>query len=1283
MPPRATYVADSGTQRISEFTPWGEFVKAFGWDVSPGPVNEVQEVRVRATAGQFTLTFEGATTGDIAFDAPPSGASSVEAALNALSTIGGAGKSVTVEGVAGTPDEATPYIFVITFHGFSVSPDVPQLTIANGSTPLSGSSEVRTRANGSAGGAGLESCTRESGCQAGAGGDGAGQFGGPLGPRAIAIDSSGNLYVRDNGNARIEKFTPSGEFVLTFGGGVNKTTNGNICTAASGDECGAGNPGTGLGEISGGNGLAVAPDGTILVPDVGRVERFSPAGQFESSVAVAGSTISQFAVDPVSGNFFAVLGGEQKVRELDPSSGAEICSLEGTVAGSIAVDSTGHIFAVSAAEPSRVAEFPSCPDASTAEFGEVELLPPPNIGNNKYRISSLGTSPSGDVFVGNFSSAQIGTGDSFVRVFGPPPVGFEAPPKVPPTITAQFASSVTPSNATLDALINPHFWTDTRYYVEYGTGQCSTGGCPSTQPLPPGNLVSTKTFGSPHEVEPIHLEGLSPGTTYHYRVVAQSSGGGPVFGIDPDGEGSGEANQAEGQEATFTTLTPVAPRGCANAGFRIGPGANLPDCRAYEMVSPIDKNGGDIKSVVNGIGYSTSLSQSSPDGSRFAFTSYRSFGTPEGAPFTSQYLAQRIPGVGWSTAGLSVRPGEFETLIPESFEDQYKAFSADLCSGWLIGASEPPLAPGVINGHSDLFRREACGSPGFEAMALATTQPGGPELIGLELQGITADGGAAVVRVEDQLTPEAASGKFQAYYTTHSEAHLICVLPSGAPSGSDCSVGTAPRSTTRKKPLGLDRQSSVSNALSSDGRRAYWTAEGTGTNPNGSGTVYLRLNPGQAQSPVSGGECTEPELACTVAVSSLGSSKAARFLGASPDGTKALFQVVEGAKEGSLYLFEVGGGATEIAAETVGVAGTSTDLSRIYFVSKSDLDKSGPGQKGKPNLYLDEEGTKTYIATLSAEDVVGMADEPARVFNDTSAEPVAHVAQTSPSGATLVFVSTARLTGYDNTDLETGRPDSEVYVYRAGDQGPLCISCNPGGARPNGRLIRGAGRGDLLPTAGSIPASDFQLSPPKIVSADGTRVFFESYGPLVPRDQNAAADVYEWEAAGSRTACEALGAETYVASSGGCLSLISSGESPQDSELLDASANGDDVFFTTSQSLLPQDPGLFDVYDARVEGGLPIPTTAAPCQGEQCQSQQASPSQPAVGSAAKRQGNVKKCPRGKKKVKKHGKTKCVKQGGKKHHHHKKKKGKAKKKGKGQKSKRVAGKAAAHSDGGAK
>ena len=91
----------------------------------------------------------------------------------------------------------------------------------------------------------------------------------------------------------------------------------------------------------------------------------------------------------------------------------------------------------------------------------------------------------------------------------------------------------------------------------------------------------------------------------------------------------------------------------------------------------------------------------------------------------------------------------------------------------------------------------------------------------------------------------------------------------------------------------------------------------------------------------------------------------------------------------------------------------------------------------------------------------------------------------------------------------------------------------------------------------------------------------------------------------------------YRSSNGGCLSLISSGESPTDSEFIDASADGTDVFFATNSSLLPQDPGLIDIYDARAGGGYPPPPNLlAACEGEACQGPLAPPNDPTPSSSA-------------------------------------------------------------------
>ncbi len=121
------------------------------------------------------------------------------------------------------------------------------------------------------------------------------------------------------------------------------------------------------------------------------------------------------------------------------------------------------------------------------------------------------------------------------------------------------------------------------------------------------------------------------------------------------------------------------------------------------------------------------------------------------------------------------------------------------------------------------------------------------------------------------------------------------------------------------------------------------------------------------------------------------------------------------------------------------------------------------------------------------------------------------------------------------------------------------------------------------------------------LSEDGSRVFFQTQEALVPQDKNGQTDVYEWEREGAGS-CEHASA-SFSASNGGCLYLISTGESDKPSYFGDASANGSNVFFFTRQSLVGQDRDEnYDIYDARIDGGIAAqnPVPSASCKGEEC-----------------------------------------------------------------------------------
>jgi hypothetical protein len=112
-------------------------------------VSAVQRVTVNATGGTFTLTFEGQTTGAIAFDAPATGAHSVESELDALSSIGGIGGSVAVTEAPGSGPGERSYVVTVggTLRGVPEKAAccfVIPATMTADSTSLTGGAETAT-----------------------------------------------------------------------------------------------------------------------------------------------------------------------------------------------------------------------------------------------------------------------------------------------------------------------------------------------------------------------------------------------------------------------------------------------------------------------------------------------------------------------------------------------------------------------------------------------------------------------------------------------------------------------------------------------------------------------------------------------------------------------------------------------------------------------------------------------------------------------------------------------------------------------------------------------------------------------------------------------------------------------------------------------------------------------------------------------------------------------------------------------------------------------------------
>jgi hypothetical protein len=165
------------------------------------------------------------------------------------------------------------------------------------------------------------------------------------------------------------------------------------------------------------------------------------------------------------------------------------------------------------------------------------------------------------------------------------------------------------------------------------------------------------------------------------------------------------------------------------------------------------------------------------------------------------------------------------------------------------------------------------------------------------------------------------------------------------------------------------------------------------------------------------------------------------------------------------------------------------------------------------------------------------------------------------------------------------------------------------------------------------------------VRPDGNRALFQSEEALVPQDVDNRQDVYEWETQG-------MGSCTRPE---GCVYLISFGQSDRDEHLFAVSESGDDVFFLSGSVLLGRDKDTTpSVYDARVNGGFPEPADEAACEGEACKGSLTAP--PALPAPAtpdlNKNGNVgqRHCGKGKRKVRRHGKVRCVKKRHRHHHH---------------------------------
>jgi hypothetical protein len=459
--------------------------------------------------------------------------------------------------------------------------------------------------------------------------------------------------------------------------------------------------------------------------------------------------------------------------------------------------------------------------------------------------------------------------------------------------------------------------------------------------------------------------------------------------------------------------------------------------------------------------------------------------------------------------------------------------------------------------------------------------------------GASQDFTHVIFEANDSLTGTGAPGGmvWNLYENAGGLLRVVGVLPDGEISPGGAVAGAGGPSLERAV------WSQVNHAISADGTRVVFQAAADEGAPDpaqkGMPELYDRLEGAQTveiSEPAPGAKPTNP------------APEPAKFWNASTDGSEVYFvssaELTTESNTGvaneheDLYRFNLPTGARngelidltrEFTADpegagvrgVVGASESATDGPYVYFVASGQL--HGAGVTGAPNLYVWHEDPSTHAAQVSFIATLNEGDS-----LDWSAISAKRRAYVTPDGQHLAFMSLGSLTGYDNTDRISQGPDSQVYEFSASTGTLLCASCDPSGTPPVGPAYIGA------------PPSALARKPfhePRVLSDDGTRLFFSSPDPLVAGVISPYAKIYEHE----------LDEFGNCRTEGGCLAVISphnSGAGHATDVFLDADKSGNNVFFATLSRLAPTDTdGLVDVYDARVGGGSAPPSAVASCTG--------------------------------------------------------------------------------------
>jgi hypothetical protein len=588
-----------------------------------------------------------------------------------------------------------------------------------------------------------------------------------------------------------------------------------------------------------------------------------------------------------------------------------------------------------------------------------------------------------------------------------------------------------------------------------------------------------------------------------------------------------------------------AADGCANAVLRTqNNSTRLPDCRAYEMVSPPYKNGFTIRP------------QNFSDEGAVSFTSLGGVfaGNGLGVVF-NEYVAKRS-GAGWATVAPAPSAAEYDSISLPAVE----ALSPDLgTSLWVTrprGATgDIPLSYYLRGPDGSMTRVGPVAVPGLNASAF--TQAASADLSHIVFaHGSTGSASAQLAALYEHVGT--GNNGFARPVSVDNSGHQVAAEACPAPG----------------------------RTMSVDGRVIVFMSSCEGI--NGVRQVWARVG-GSATVAVSGSECTrsvsDPAGACN-------DVKPATAAGMAVDGSRVFFttdqQLVNGDTDASrdLYACEIPGGApapvgaatnpcsalikvseglgVSSSARVQGVAAVSDDGSRAYFIAQGVLAENlgtndAAAVDGQDNLYLwtkdavHPTGQITFVTTGGAE------------------------GQTTTDGRYLVFATVSKLVnagpGADTDDA------ADLYRYDAVTKTMVRLSTSVSGG--GGNTLGSDAKLNVFASEidGAVQNSGNRKSV-TAMTADGSTVVFETDEALSAEDVDGVADVYAWH-------------------DDGRVSLISDGVGG--GRLPWITPSGRDIYFFTNARLTALDGDVNgDIYDARVGGGFDL-TQPAPCIGDDCQ----------------------------------------------------------------------------------